>query len=285
MRLFSSRHGHAKWLATITWLYVLWSLLPVLVAVRISLNSGKSRSTFQSPSFRWYWGDTTSSVWHDDTLHTAMWNTMKLAVLCMLIATPLGVAMAIGLQRWRSRLSTGANTLMLVPIVTPEIVFGVALFIVFTQVYTGLPGGITTQLLGHVTFTLSFVVVIIRGRLTAIGSQYEEAARDLGATKFQALRLVLLPMLGPAIFASLMVVFATSVDDFVISSFLSTGASTETVPIKIYSGARAGSTPALNALATVMLIVTLLAVALAGLVMRRMRAQGDQAASLSGITV
>jgi spermidine/putrescine transport system permease protein len=285
MRLFRSRHGHATWLATITWLYVLWSLLPVLVAVRISLNSGKSRSTFQSPSFRWYWGDTTSSVWHDDTLHTAMWNTMKLAVLCMLIATPLGVAMAIGLQRWRGRLSTGANTLMLVPIVTPEIVFGVALFIVFTQVYTGLPGGITTQLLGHVTFTLSFVVVIIRGRLTAIGSQYEEAARDLGATKFQALRLVLLPMLGPAIFASLMVVFATSVDDFVISSFLSTGASTETVPIKIYSGARAGSTPALNALATVMLIVTLLAVALAGLVMRRMRAQGDRAASLSGITV
>ncbi len=285
MRLFRSRQGRAKWLATITWLYVLWSLLPVLVAVRISLNSGKSRSTFQSTSFRWYWGDATSSVWHDDTLHTAMWNTLKLAVLCMVIATPVGVAMAIGLQRWRGKLSTGANTLMLVPIVTPEIVFGVALFIVFTQVYTGLPGGITTQLLGHVTFTMSFVVVIIRGRLAAIGNQYEEAARDLGATKFQALRLVLLPMLGPAIFASLMVVFATSVDDFVISSFLSTGASTETVPIKIYSGARAGSTPALNALATVMLIVTLLAVALAGLVMRRMRAQGDQAASLAGITV
>jgi spermidine/putrescine transport system permease protein len=284
MRLFRSRHGRAKWLATITWLYVLWSLLPVLVAVRISLNSGKSRSTFQSPSFRWYWGDATSSVWHDDTLHTAMWNTLKLAVLCMLIATPVGVAMAIGLQRWRGRISTGANTLMLVPIVTPEIVFGVALFIVFTQVYTGLPGGITTQLLGHVTFTLSFVVVIIRGRLAAIGNQYEEAARDLGATRFQALRLVLLPMLGPAIFASLMVVFATSVDDFVISSFLSTGASTETVPIKIYSGARAGSTPALNALATVMLLVTLLAVALAGLVMRRMRTQGDEGASLAGLT-
>jgi len=82
-----------------------------------------------------------------------------------------------------------------------------------------------------------------------------------------------------------MVVFATSVDDFVISSFLSTGASTETVPIKIYSGARAGSTPALNALATVMLVVTLLAVALAGLVMRRMRSQGDHDASLAGLTV
>ncbi len=221
---------------------------------------------------------------HDASLHTAMWNTLKLAGLCMLIATPLGVAMAIGLQRWRGKLSTGANTLMLVPIVTPEIVFGVALFVVFTQVYTGFPGGITTQLLGHVTFTMSFVVVIIRGRLAAIGTQYEEAARDLGASRLQALRLVLLPLLGPAIFASLMVVFATSVDDFVISSFLSTGASTETVPIKIYSGARAGSTPALNALATVMLLVTLVAVALAGLVMRRMRTNGDAAASLAGIT-
>ena len=132
---------------------------------------------------------------------------------------------------------------------------------------------------------MSFVVVIVRGRLAAIGDQYEEAARDLGATRLQALRLVLLPLLGPAIFASLMVTFATSVDDFVISSFLSTGASTETVPIKIYSGARAGSTPALNALATVMLVITLLAIGLAGLVLRRMRLHGgDSDASLAGLT-
>ena len=81
-------------------------------------------------------------------------------------------------------------------------------------------------------------MIIVRGRLLSIGIQFEEAARDLGATRIQAMRMVLLPQLGPAIFASLMVVFATSVDDFVISSFLSTGASTETVPIKIYSSAR-----------------------------------------------
>jgi spermidine/putrescine transport system permease protein len=285
MKYLRSRHGEARWLAVLTWLYVLWSLVPVLVAVRISFNSGKSRSTFQPMSFQWYWGDPTGSVWHDDSLHVAMFNTLKLAGLCMLIATPLGVAMAIGLHRWRGKVSNAANGLMLVPIVTPELVFGVALFVVFTQVYTGLPGGITTQLLGHVTFTLSFVVVIIRGRLAAIGGQYEEAARDLGATRLQALRLVLLPLLGPAIFASLMVVFATSVDDFVISSFLSTGASTETVPIKIYSGARAGSTPALNALATVMLVITLSAVGLAALVLRRVRTQsGDDGASLAGLT-
>lgn len=284
------RQGKAPVLAMLTWVYVMWSLLPVLIAVRISFNSGRSRSSFQSTSFRWYWGDATSSVFHDADLQLAMSNTLKLAAMCMLIATPLGVAMAIGLHRWRGKLSTGANGLMLVPIVTPELVFGVALFLVFSQIYTGLPTGLFTQLLGHVTFTLSFVVVIVRARLTAIGGQYEEAARDLGATRLQAIRLVLLPLLGPAIFASLMVVFATSVDDFVISSFLSTSASNETVPIKIYSAARGSSTPALNALATVMLMFTLTAVALAALVLRRMKRQGggggggDAAGGLAGLT-
>ncbi len=276
MNPFRRRHGKAPVLAMLTWVYVLWSLLPVLIAVRISLNDGKSRSSFQPMSFRWYWGDPTSSLLHDESMHIALINTLKLAGGCMLIATPIGVAMAIGLQRWRGRTSNAANGLMLVPIVTPEIVFGVALFLVFTQLYTGLPDGLTRQLLGHVTFTISFVVVIVRGRLAAIGTQYEDAARDLGASRMQAIRLVLLPLLSPAIFASVMVVFATSVDDFVISSFLSTGESTETVPIKIYSGSRAGSTPALNALATVMLLLTLAAVAVAALILKSIQRRGGE---------
>lgn len=277
------RRRTAPLLALLTALYLVWSLAPVLVAVRISFNSGKSRSSFQSPSMRWYWGDPAASVWHDDALQQALFNTLRLAGLTILIAVPLGVAMAIGLQRWRGRVSTASNGLMLAPIVTPEIVFGVALFLTMTQIYRGIPGGITTQLLGHVTFTLSFVVVIIRGRLLALGDDYELAARDLGATRLQAVRLVLLPLLWPAIFAAAMVTFATSVDDFVISSFLSTGASTETVPIKIYSGARAGSTPALNALGTVMLVITLVAVLLAGLVLRFTRRRGGHTTSLASI--
>ena len=275
IRRWRARKG-APILAMITWLYILWSLVPVLVAVRVSFNDGRSRSTFQPMSMRWYWGDPLSSVWHDDDLHVAMVNTLKLAGLCVLIATPIGVAMAIGLQRWRGRTSNAANGLMLVPIVTPEIVFGVSLFLVFSQLYTNIPDGLTRQLLGHVTFTISFVVVIIRGRLASIGGQYEEAARDLGATRWQAIRLVLLPMLAPAIFASVMVVFATSIDDFVISSFLSTGEATETVPIKIYAASRSGSTPAINALATVMMGFTLLAVTLAAIVLRRMNRRGGE---------
>lgn len=272
-------------LAILTWLYVVWSLAPVLIAVRISFNSGKSRSAFQSLSWRWFWSDP-SSVWRSDELHTALLNTMKLAGLTMLIATPIGVAMAIGLQRWRGRASSAANNLMLLPLVTPEIVLGVALFLVFTQIYTGIPRGFTTQLLGHVTFTISFVVIIVRGRLLSIGTQFEEAARDLGASRWQALRLVLLPQLGPAIFASLMIVFATSIDDFVISSFLSTGASTETVPIKIYSSARAAATPNVNALATVMLVVTLVALGVLLLVLRALRRRGvDTDASLTTMSI
>jgi spermidine/putrescine transport system permease protein len=279
--------GLAPGLATITWLYILWSIVPVLVAIRISFNSGRSRSAFQAPSWRWYWGDKAASMWHDDSFRNAMFNTLELAGLCMLITVPLGVAMAIGLHRWRGKLSTGANGLMLIPIVTPEIVFGVALFLVFTQIFDFIPSGTTRQLIGHVTFTLSFVVIIIRSRLAAIGGQFEEAARDLGATRLQALRLVLLPQLGPAIFASLMITFATSVDDFVISSFLSTGEGTETVPIKIYSGARTGASPALNALATVMLVMTLVAIGLAAIIMRRFRKHGpqDSTASLTGISI
>jgi spermidine/putrescine transport system permease protein len=276
---------HPFGLATITWLYVLWSLVPVLVAMRISFNSGKSRSAFQSPSLRWYFTDPLQSVWHDDSLRQPLKNSLKLAALSVLLTTPIGVAMAIGLQRWRGRTSKASNGLMLVPLVTPEIVMGVALFLVFTQVYTGVPRGFTTQLLGHITFSISFVVVIVRGRLSSIGPQYEEAARDLGANRLQAMRLVLLPLLGPAIFASVMVVFAGSIDDFVISSFLSTGAATETVPMKIYSGGRATATPALNALATIMLVFTLVLVAVAALVMRRMRARqgGGEDAQLGSL--
>ena len=111
-----NRRG-APVLAVVTWLYILWSLVPVLVAARISLNDGKSRSSFQPMSWRWYWGDPNASLLHDDSLHTAMINTLELAGMTILFATPLGVAMAIGLHRWRGRTSSAANGLMLVPIV------------------------------------------------------------------------------------------------------------------------------------------------------------------------
>ena len=255
-------------LAGISWAYILWSLVPVLVAVMFSFNDGRSRSSWQGFSFRWYWGDPDASLFADESLRLALRNSMVLGVLTVLIAVPIGVLLALGLTRWRTKTSAAANGISLVPLVTPEIVLGSALYLVFTNLYTSIPLGIGAMLLGHVTFSISFVLVIVRSRLVSIGTEYETAARDLGATSIDALRTVLLPMLMPAIFASAMITFAGSLDDFVVSSFVYGDAANITVPIKLYSAVRASPTPALNALATVLLVGSTLALVVAYFVLR-----------------
>jgi spermidine/putrescine transport system permease protein len=223
---------------------------------------------WQGFSTRWYWGDPNLSVVHDPTLRNALEQSLKLAALDIAIAVPLGVALAIGLTRWRGYGARPVNYLMLFPLVTPEIVMAVSLLLVFVTLY-GIALGTTAQMLGQVTFSISYVVLIVRGRLLSIGPEYEEAAADLGASPLEALWLVLLRLLAPAIFASAAVVFALSIDDFVVTNYLSSDASTQTVPILIYSTARGTVTPALNALATVMVASTLLMIGLAFLVYRR----------------
>jgi spermidine/putrescine transport system permease protein len=271
-----------RFLGLFTWLYIAWAIVPVLIAVQFSFNSGRSRSSWQGFSLRWYTGDPDLSVLHNPALRLALFQSVKLAVLTMLIATPLGVALAIGLTRWRGRAAAPANFLMLFPLVTPEIVMGTALFLVFIHLFNFIDLGTQAQLLGHVTFSISYVVLVVRARLLAIGKEYEEAAMDLGASPTQALRMVLLRMLAPAIFASLMIVFAISIDDFVISAFLSSDQSSQTIPILIYSTARAAPNPALNALASVMLALSMVAIALAVLVLRHFskREQGRGASAV-----
>jgi len=260
--------GRPRGLAIITWIYIAWSIVPVLLAIRFAFNAGRSRSSFQGWSMRWFTQDPNLSVLHDPTLSHALVHSLELAALAMLIATPLGVALALGLQRWRGRGSGTANVLTLLPLVTPELVFAVGLFLLFTTAFKFIGLGTTAQAIGHVTFSLSFVVVIVRGRLATIGTDLEEAAADLGAPPWDVVRRVLLPLLLPAIGASLLIVFALSIDDFVVSQYLASGADTTTVPMRIYAQARAAPTPALNALASIMLAITLLALGLAYLVFK-----------------
>jgi len=265
-----------RFLAFFTGAYILWSLVPVAIAVLFSFNSGRSRSTWQGFSLRWYYSDPFGSVWNDESLRNALRNSLVLAVLSILIATPVGVGLALGLTRWRSRPAKVANGVLLLPLVTPELVVGTALFLVITNGYSFMDLGRTAQLVGHVTFSLTYVVIVVRGRLLSIGPDLEEAARDLGATSLQAVRLIVLPLLTPAIFAAGVLVFATSIDDFVVSSLLSSGSGTETVPVKIYGSVRGGATPALNALATIMLAASMLALVGVFVIMRLMRRrQGD----------
>jgi spermidine/putrescine transport system permease protein len=285
--------GRPRFLVLVTWGYVVWALVPVAVAILFSFNAGRSRSVWQGFSLKWWTGDPTLSIFHDPEYTHALTHSLTLAGLDMLIATPLGVLLALGLARWRGRGSGVANGLMLVPLVTPEIVMAVSLLVVFTQLtivpFSLIHLGTAAQVVGQVTFSLSYVVVIVRSRLASIGAQYEEAARDLGATTFDSLRLVLLPLLAPAILASMLIVFALSIDDFVVTQYMSSNSQTTTIPMYLYSNARGGTTtPALNALATILVVITLVGIGVAFLVYRLLgrrtqTAEGSALRELSGI--
>jgi spermidine/putrescine transport system permease protein len=262
VRWFRNPWRKPRILETITWLYLLWSLIPVALAVLFSFNAGKSRSVWQGFSLRWYITDPNLSVLHDPSLRTALGHTLLLGVATTVIAVPLGVSFALGLDRWHGRLPAFWNIQMLLSFVVPEIVLGVSLYFLATQfpLVTPLSPGTWGQVIGLVTFQMSYPVIIVRARLLTIGKQYEEAAADLGASRLGALRRVLLPLLFPAIFASAVLVFADVIDDFVIVNYLSSGADTETVAVKIYNTARGAPTPALNALASLLLAASIGAV-------------------------
>ena len=282
-RLRGSADARAYGLGTITVIYLLWALVPVLITVIFSFNAGRSRSTWQGFSLRWYTWDPDGSVLNDPSIRTALSHTVLLAVITTLIAVPLGVMFAIALDRWRGRIPTGANFLALLTFVIPEIALAIGLLFMVTYLATPFGLGTWAQVIGLVTFQLAYPIVICRARLLTIGTQYEEAARDLGASALGAVRRVILPMLFPAILVSAILVFADCLDDFVIVRYLSSDASTETTSMRIYQTARAAPTPALNAMATIILVVSTLVIVLGWLVYRRWSRRQGESADLGSI--
>jgi spermidine/putrescine transport system permease protein len=268
--------GRPRFLVLIVWGYIVWSIAPVLIAIQFSFNDSRSLSVWHGFTTKWYTSTNPNidSVLHSAELRGALAQSMKLAGLDVLIATPIGLFLALGLARWRGRGSGASNFLMLFPLITPEIVMGVSLLLLFTHLLTFVPFGTIAQMLGHVTFSISYVVVIVRGRLFSIGRSYEEAAADLGAAPATALSRVLLPLLLPAIVASAAIVFAISIDDFVISQWLSSGANSTTVPMEIYAATRATPQPSTDGIATVIMVITLLSV-VAGVLVYRLFTRGE----------
>ena len=256
-------------LATITWAYLIWSLVPLTIAIAISFNGSRSNSILHGFSLQWWWSDPDDSLWHDPELHAALFQSLRLGILTVLIAVPLGVSFAIGIDRWHKRPATAATFVMLLSFVMPEIILGISLFLVFRHLLTFVELGTTAQILGLVTYQVSYPVIIVRARLLTIGREYEEAASDLGARPRQAIRRVLLPLLYPAIFASAALVFADTIDDFVTVKYLSGPATSEPLSVKIYNFSRAEPTPAVNAAATFLLVTTTLAIVIGYLAYRR----------------
>ena len=283
-RSWRSPWSHAWFLEGFTWLYLIWSLVPIAIAVLFSFNNGRSQAVWQGFSWRWYFADPVNSVLHDPALHASVVQTLRLSVYTTLIAVPLGVAFALGINRWRGVTSASFNFIMLLSFVIPELIFGVAMFFVFTALFSTIGLGTLAETLGLVTWNVSWPAIIVQARLVTLGRQYEEAAADLGATRWQTIYRVLLPLLGPAIFASAVLVFSTVIDDFVIVDLLNSNASNTPMSVLIYSTQRGGNGgPALNALGTIMLAMSFIVAGLGyigyRLMTRGQRIDGKQALS------
>lgn len=232
----------------ITIAFFAWLYLPIVAVVLFSFNSKKSLSAFSGFSTRWY-----SDFFHNEALLESLRASLLIALISAVGSLVLGTMLALGLERVRSRRGRAVGAITLLPLVTPEIVTGVAALLVFTG--AGLKLGLDTVILAEITFSISYVTVIVRGRLASIPLEVEEAARDLGCTPRQALLLVTLPALVPALIASGLLVFALVFDDFVLA-FFTTGVDPQPLPVRIYSSIRFGVSPAINAVGTLMLAVS-----------------------------
>ena len=284
MRPRSNPWRHPWLLEGFTWLYLIWSLVPIALAVLFSFNNGRSQSAWQGFSWRWYFSDPINSVLHDPALHAAVIQTLRLSVYTTLIAVPLGVAFALGINRWRGYTASTFNFVMILSFVIPELIFGVAMFFVFQYLFTFVHLGTLAQTLGLVTWNVSWPAIIVQARLVTIGKQYEEAAADLGATQMQIMRRVMMPMLAPAIFASAVLVFSSVIDDFVIVDLLYSNASNTPMSVLIYSQQRGGNGgPALNALGTIMLVMSFV-IAVAGYLGYRWMTRGERTDNRMALT-
>ncbi len=276
--------GHPWLLEGFTWLYLIWSLVPIALAVLFSFNNGRSQSVWQGFSLRWYFSDPINSVLHNPALHAAVIQTLVLSAWTTVIAVPLGVAFALGINRWRGITSASFNFVMLLSFVIPELIFGVAMFFVFTVLFTQVKLGTLAEVLALVSWNVSWPAIIVQARLVTLGRQYEEAAADLGANQIQTVRRVILPLLAPAIFASAVLVFSGVIDDFVLVNLLSSSATNTPMSVIIYSTQRGGNGgPALNALGTIMLVMTFV-LATVGYLGYRWLTRGERGSSVSALT-
>lgn len=238
-----------RFLTVFTALVFVYLFTPILVVFWYSFNSRKSTQIFGTFSVTWY-----QQLWSDQVMKDSLFASIEIGIATMVVSAVLGTALAFGLVRARSRLSRPTDVMMLLNLVSPEIVTAIALLLVFTQL--GLTLSLTTVILGHITFSIAYVTIIVRARLASMNKEIEEAAQDLGATNVQAVRLATLPLLWPAIIASGLLVFVMSFDDFVTSYFVS-GIGVVPLPVRIYSAIHNGVTPEINAVGTLMMVITI----------------------------
>ena len=248
--------------AQIAYLMLIYGFLylPILVLIVYSFNDAKYSLEWRGVTWTWY-----RNLLDDPDLLQAALNSVLIAALSATVATGIGALAAVALYRYEFFGKPLLQGLIFVLMMTPDIVMGIALLILFASL--SLPLGFWTLLLAHITFNIPFVVVTVLSRISGFDRHLLEAARDLGATEFQAVRHVVLPLLMPAVAAGWLLSFTLSMDDVMVSFFV-TGPAFEILPLKIYSMARLGVTPEINALCTLMLGATLILILIAQLLLR-----------------
>lgn len=238
-----NRLSYAYILLVFAFLYI-----PILVVIIYSFNKAKSNVLWGGFSLNWY-----TSLFNDDDVLSALQNSLIIAITSTVISSIIGTIGALGLSRNKFKGKSIISFLVYIPIVIPEIIMGISLLLFFSALQ--LPFGIGTLILAHTTFCIPFVLINVKAMLENFDVSLEEAAMDLGASKLIVFKSITLPLISPSIISGAMLAFALSLDDIIINFFVS-GPESTTLPIKIFSMLRFGLSPEINALCTIMLIIT-----------------------------
>lgn len=223
---------------------------PIAVMVVFSFNDQKTNYYWKGFTLRWY-----EKLFTNSSVVEYLWNSLYIAIAATVISVIIGTVGAVGLIRFEFRLKKLVNNSLYIPIVIPEIVLGLSLLMLFEIIH--LPLGFAAIILAHVTFCVPFVIIIMRGRLAGMDLSVEEASMDLGANRLVTFFRVTLPMLVPGIVSGAFMSFTLSIDDVIISNFVS-GPYSTTLPVKILSLVKTGLSPEVNALTTIMIAVILI---------------------------
>ncbi|MET0682076.1 MAG: ABC transporter permease [Casimicrobiaceae bacterium] len=220
--------------------------VPLVIVVAYSFNNSRLNAEWVGFTLDWY-----DKLFHNDEMLAAAGNSLAIALTASLVATVLGTMAGVAMYRYKLRL---LPILVLTPIAIPEILMGVSLLIFFVLLNFTL--GLVSVALAHIAFCIGFVAIVVRSRLAGMDESLTEAARDCGATPFEAFRYVTLPLIMPGVIAGALMAFTLSIDDFVIT-FFTAGAGTVTLPLQIYSMIKIAVTPEVNAVSTLLMLLTL----------------------------
>src|SRR6188474_1972236 len=247
---------HNRWLSAYALIVYAFLFAPIVVLIIYSFNTAKRGLVWQGFTFDWY-----PRLFANDELLDALIVTLEVALVAVIVSTMLGSLLGLGLARIRFRGRGATETLLLVPMITPEIVMGLSLLLFFLQLFDA-HGSVAQLWVAHITFCISYVAVVVRARAASMNPQLEEAARDLGASAWGAFRYVTLPIILPAVIAGALLAFSLSFDDYVVTTF-NAGVGSSTLPLYIYGKIKFGVTPEINAISTIIVAVTAVFILLA----------------------